>query len=335
MNPSRRLLWGSIILAVIVAVGVTGYMVIEGWSFLDSLYMTITTIATVGYGEIHPLSAGGRVFGMVLILGGVGGALYGLTAIVQYALEGDIGSIWGRRRMKNKIDQLRGHFILCGFGRVGETIASTFQEEGVHFVVIENDPAHITGLEQSGYLYLAGDATRDEVLREAGIEHARGLVAAVGDDADNTYITLTGRELRPDLFIEARASSERAEKKLKSAGANRVVSPNSIGARRMAMLALRPAVVDFVDDITRRGGPDLLMENVSVSAESVLAGQSVNELRQCSKATILAINKKNGGLMANPPGEEKIMAGDSLIIVGTGEQLSSLEGICQGVIANG
>ena len=237
--------------------------------------------------------------------------------------------------MKNKIDQLRGHFILCGFGRVGETIASTFKEEGVPFVVLENSPERIAPLQQSGYLYLEGDATNDDVLREAGIEHARGLVAAVGDDADNTYITLTGRELRPDLFIEARASSEKAEKKLKSAGANRIVSPNHIGARRMAMLALRPAVVDFVDDITRKGGPDLLMENVSVSADSVLAGQSVNELRQCSKATVLAINKKDGGLMANPSGEERILAGDSLIIVGTNEQLSSLEGICQGVKING
>ena len=233
--------------------------------------------------------------------------------------------------MKNKIDQLREHFILCGFGRVGEAIASTFKEEGVAFVVIENNHERIAHLEQSGYLYLEGDATRDEVLKEAGIEHARGLVAAVGTDAENTYITLSGRALRPDLFIEARASSESAEKKLKSAGANRIVSPNSIGARRMAMLAIRPAVVDFIDNIASRGGPDLLMENVFISDDSALAGQTITDFRLCSKANILAINKKSGSLMANPPGEEKILPGDSLIIIGTSEQLSSLEGICQGV----
>lgn len=318
-------------LAAIIAVGVAGYRVIEGWSFFDSLYMTIITITTVGYGEIHPLSTGGRIFSMFLIIAGAGGALYVLTGIVQYIIEGHFGTLWGRRRMKNKIDQLRGHFILCGYGRVGETIASTFLEEGVPFVVIESDPERLAQLEQAGHLYLNGDATRDEVLREAGIEHARGLVAAVGTDADNTYITLSGRELRPDLFIEARASGEKAEKKLKSAGANRIVSPNSIGARRMAMLAIRPAVVDFIDNIASRGGPDLLMENVAISSESALAGQTVADFRLCSKANILAINKKSGGLLANPPGEERILPGDSLIIIGTSEQMSSLEGICQGV----
>ena len=232
--------------------------------------------------------------------------------------------------MKNKIDRLREHFILCGFGRVGETIASTFREEGVPFIVIENNPGRIAQLEQFGYLYLEDDATRDEVLREAGIEHARGLVAAVGSDADNTYITLSGRELCPDLFIEARASSEKAEKKLKSAGANRIVNPNSIGARRMAMLAIRPAVVDFIDSIASRGGPDLLMENIAISDDSSLAGRTVDDFRQYSKANILAISKKNGSLIANPPGEEKILAGDSLIIIGTSQQLSFLETVSGG-----
>lgn len=237
--------------------------------------------------------------------------------------------------MKNRIEQMREHFILCGFGRVGETIADTFKEEGVSFVVIEKNPERIAHLGQGhGYLYVEGDATSDEVLRQAGIERAKGLVAAVGTDVDNTYITLTARELRRDLFIEARASSEEAEKKLRTAGANRVVSPNSIGGRRMAMLAVRPAVVDFIDHVAGRAGPDLQMENVAISEESALIGQTIAFFRECSKANVLAIYKKDGRLLANPPDEEKFMAGDSVIVIGTSEQLSSTEGICQGVLKN-
>ena len=200
------------------------------------------------------------------------------------------------------------------------------------FVVIENDPVRLGHLAECSFLYMAEDATREEVLREAGIAHARGLVAAVGTDAENTYIVLTGRDLRPDLFIEARANDENALKKLKSAGASRVVAPHTIGGRHMAMLAIRPAVVDFIDDIAGKGGPDLLMENVAVSDQSPLAGMTLADFRACSKANILAVNKKNGNLLANPPGEEQILAGDNLIIIGTSEQLTSLEGVCQGVV---
>lgn len=325
-------MWGAVLLAAVLSGGVAGYMIIERWSFLDSLFMTVITITTVGYEEVHPLTSGGRIFSIFLILGGASGVLYTLTTIVQYILEGDLGTIWGRRRMRNRIEHLREHFILCGFGRVGETIATTFQEEGVPFVVVENDVERIAHLQHSRHLYIEGDATSDEVLREAGIERAKGLVAAVGTDVTNTYITLTARELCPSLFIEARANSQEAEKKLRIAGASRVVSPNSIGGRRMAMLAIRPAVVDFIDDVAGRTGSDLQMENVAISDESALAGQTIAFFRECSKANVLAINKRDGKLLANPPGDEKIMAGDSLIVIGTSEQLSSVDGICQGVI---
>ncbi|MFC2003975.1 potassium channel family protein [Chloroflexota bacterium] len=330
MNSLRRLSWGIGALVAIIAIGVIGYTVIEGWSFLDSLYMTIITITTVGYNEVHPPTDNGQIFSIFLIIGGVGGALYALTGVMQYIVEGNIGTTWGRRRMKSKIAQLKGHFILCGFGRVGEEIAHTFKEEGAPFVVIDNRPDCIARIEQTGYLYLEADATSDEVLKEAGIERARGLVAAVGVDTDNTYITLSARELRPDLFVEARASSEEAEKKLKRAGADRVVSPYSLGGRRMAMLALRPAVVDFIDTVTQRRGPELQLENIAVSSGSSLAGQTVEEARQCSKATVLAVSKKSGRLLPNPSGEETIAAGDSLIIMGTREQLASLELVCEG-----
>ena len=233
--------------------------------------------------------------------------------------------------MRAEIARLRGHFILCGYGRVGEEIARTFKEEGAPFIVIDIHPDCIAHLEHDGYLYLQGDATSDEVLKEAGIEHARGLVAAVGSDADNTYITLSARGLRPDLFIAARASNEESEKKLKRAGADRTISPNRIGAVRMAQLVLRPAVVDYIDTVISRSGLDLQIENIAISGNSSLGGGSVADIRGRTQANILAISKDSGELLANLSGKEVVQAGDGLITIGTNEQLKQLESICQGV----
>jgi voltage-gated potassium channel len=232
--------------------------------------------------------------------------------------------------MKTKIAKLKDHIILCGYGRVGEDIARTFSEEDVPFVIIDSRPDNIALAEEQDYLCLLGDATSDKVLLEAGIERARALVAAIGSDADNTYIVLSARGLRPDLFIEARASDKEAEAKLKRAGADRIVSPNSIGARRMALLAIRPTVADFIDTVTFRRGRELQMENIIVPDSSPLVGQTVAATRQRSQANILAINRKTGKLLANPAGEEAIEPGDRLIIMGTAEQLTTLESFCQG-----
>jgi voltage-gated potassium channel len=334
MTSVRMVLFGLFILASIIVLGVIGYAFIEGWSFFDSLYMTVITITTVGYNEIHPLSTSGRLFSIFLIVGGVGGALYTLTGIIQYMAEGNIIAIWGRRRMKNRIAQLKEHFIICGFGRVGEEVANIFKEEDVPFVVIDNRPECMARADQAGYLFLEGDATHDDVLKEGGIEHARGLVAVLGSDADNTYITLSARGLYPSLFITARASDAEAETKMKRAGADRIVSPTSIGARRMAMLALRPAVTDFLDTISRRRGPELQLENVVVDKDSTLAGLTVADVRRCSRSNVLALTRKTGRILANPSGEEKIDVGDSLIIMGTNEQLTSLEAVCAGVLTD-
>ncbi|MFC1947112.1 potassium channel family protein [Chloroflexota bacterium] len=332
MKSLHKVVWGILALLATIITGTIGYEVIEGWSFLDSIYMTITTITTVGYSEVHPLSDPGRIFSIFLILGGMGGAFYALTGIITYIVEGNIRATLGRRRMENKITQLKDHFILCGFGRVGEEIASIFKEEEVPFVVIDNRPECTARAEQAGYLYVEGDATSDEILKEAGIEKARGLVAALGSDIDNTYITLSARGLFPSIFITARASDSEAEKKLRRIGANRIVSPNIIGARRLAMLALRPTVMDFLDTITRRRGPELQMENVAIDSNSTLNGLTIEDIRRCSRATILALNKKTGILVPNPSGEELVTAGDSLIIMGTSDQLNTLEKVCEGAV---
>jgi voltage-gated potassium channel len=231
--------------------------------------------------------------------------------------------------MKNRITKLKDHFIICGYGRVGQEIARVFDEEQVPFVVIDSDRDSIARVEEDNRLYVFADATNDEVLKEAGIKQARGLVVAVAGDAESTYITLSARELRSDLFIEARSSGSEAEAKLKRAGADRVISPNHIGARRMAMLALRPTVVDFIDTVIYHRGHELQMENIAINRRSSLVGLEVDEARRRTKATILALNRKSGKLVANPPGEEKLEAGDTLIAIGTSEQLKSLEEVCE------
>ncbi len=231
--------------------------------------------------------------------------------------------------MERNIAKLKGHFILCGYGRVGQEIARIFTEEGVSFVVIDKNQESIASIEKNGGLYVFGDATSDEILKEAGIERARGLVVATGSDADSVYITLSARGLRPDLFIEARASSSAAGAKLKKAGANRIIAPYSLGARRMAELALRPAVVDFIDTVIRSRGQDLQMENITVIHDSSLAGLTVGETRHRTKAAILTISRKDGKLLVNPSTEETIEAGDRLITLGTKKQLAALEEICE------
>jgi voltage-gated potassium channel len=330
MSPLQRLIVGVCAFIAIVAIGVVGYAVIEGWSFLDSLYMTVITITTVGFAEVHPLSQAGQIFSIFLIVGGVGGAIYALTGIMGYILEGQFGITMGRRRMKTKIAKLKGHFILCGYGRVGQAIAQVFSEEKTPFIIIDNDEETIASAEEAGYLCLHADATSDETLKEAGIERAHGLVAAVGSDADNTYITLSARGLCPDLFIEARCASNEAKDKLRRAGADRVISPHAIGGRRMAMLALRPAVVDFIDTVTYRPGRELQLENADVSSGSSLVSKTMEEARSQLGITVLAMRKQNGELIANPPGEEIIEEGDRLIVIGTKKRLAALESIFEG-----
>jgi len=327
MIPWQQFLRIISLLLLVIIVGVIGYMTIEQWSFLDALYMTVITISTVGYAEVHELSVAGRIFSILLIVGGVGVMLYTLTVLVQYFIEGRFRSILGRRRMKEKIAKLKGHLILCGYGRVGQEVARVFESEGTSFVVIDLDQEAINKATDDGYLCLTGNATSDEVLNEAGIQRARGLVAALGGDADNLYITLSAKGMRPDLFVVARASAEASEAKLKRAGADRTILPYRIGGRRMAMLALRPLVVDFVDTTMFSQGREFVLENIVVGPGSPMVGVTVKEgLECCGAIAILAVKKKDGRLLTNPSNDTQLELGDELVVIGTREQLRVVEG---------
>ena len=328
MSVSKKLLIAAGALFGIIVAGITGYMLIEGWNFIDALYMTVISITTTGFSEAHPLDTAGRIFTMILILGGASSAVYALTAIVQYVMEGQLGSALWRRNMKNRINHLKNHSILCGYGRVGQEIARILAAEKAEFVIIDKSREAIAQAEMDNYLYVMADAASDEALKEAGIERARGLIVALGNDADSTYVILSARQLKPGLFIEARVSAPKAEGKLKRAGADRIISPYSIGARRMAMLALQPEVADFIDIISFKG-QELHLENLTVGIGSPLADKTVSDARQRSKAVVLAINKNKGQLLANPSDTEKIQAGDGLIAMGTRDELRAMEGICE------
>jgi voltage-gated potassium channel len=327
MVSRQRLLTIVYALIIILCIGVIGYKLIEGWSFLDSLYMTVITLSTVGYQEVEGMTNAGRIFSIVLIIFGVGAMYYTLITVVQYILEGNLANIWGRRRMKNKIAKLKNHVILCGYGLVGREVAKVFKDEGVPLVVIEQDPGALALAAESEYLCVQGNANSDEVLEEAGIRRARALVAALGTDAENVYVTLSARQKRADLFIVARASTTESEPKLLQAGANRTMSPYGIGGRRLAMLTLRPVVVDFVDTtLTSRRG-ELMLENIKISQGSPICGKDIKEGRQHSGGvTILALKKRDGRLFNNPSADTLLEVDDELVVIGTQEQLRRLEG---------
>lgn len=313
-------------IGLLLALGTSGYMVIEGWSFLDALYMTVTTLVTVGYGEIHPLSSIGRIFTIGLIVLGVGGVLYTFTTVMQFVFEGHLGREWELRRMQGRIDRLRDHFILCGYGRVGRQVARDFSEDGVPFVLIDQSPERLENAASDGCMTLRGDATDDDTLRRAGIERARGLVTCVQSDAENIFVTLSARALKPDLYIVARSNDEDAAPKLRRAGADRVVSPYSIGGRQMAMLAVRPAAVEFVDRVLSRSGIELLLEDFAIAERSTLVGRTLADIQHnvAPGVTVIAV-RRDSRLVTQPPADLDVRTGDELVAFGTPEQLRTLE----------
>ncbi len=319
-------------LVAVLAGGTAGYMLIEGWNVWDAFYMTVTTVATVGYGEIHPLSQRGRIFTVALIFGGVGTLFYTVTLLATVIVEGGLHQRFQRRRAARMLEQIKDHFIVCGYGRIGSIIAAELHQQGVPLAIIERDPDRVRQAVDRGWLALEADASREEVLARAGIHRARGLITAVGTDAENVFTVLTARVMRPDLFIIARVESDDAEHKLRRAGADRVISPYQIGATQMVQTALRPAVVDFFHLATSSERLDLSMEQVHIKDDSPLANQTIVDagIRQKFGVIVVGIKRAAGGMDFNPPPEAVMRPGDELVVLGRTESVKALE---KGVMA--
>jgi voltage-gated potassium channel len=313
-------------LMVLTFIGMTGFHFIEGWTWFDGFYMVLTTISTIGYGELHPLSQHGRYFNTFIIITGVGLVLLFFGGATQALLEFELQSVFGRRRMNREIGRLSDHYILCGAGRVGRSAARELARKPLPFLVIDNDPAKLQQYSDEGWLTLAGDATQTPVLRQAHIERARGLVASTTTDATNIYIILTARSLNPKLNIIARASEEEAEPHLLKAGANHVVSPYNFAGYRIAQTFMRPHVADFFDTAMNQKLP-FDIEEVQVRAGSRVAGQTLEgaRIRQEMGVIVLAIKGEDSHMRFNPAPDEVIHEGDHLIAMGGPDGLRRLE----------
>lgn len=321
-----------ILLAVFGAVvlGTVVFHLLEGWSILDSLYVTAQTLTTVGFGDLAPSTRAGRAFAIVFMMAGVGVVLYALTTTVQSIVHSELFSTYGRSR---KMSNMRDHFIICGAGRVGSHLLRNLSSTNETFLVIETDSAKVEALTDLGIPVLARDATLEESLREAGVERARGLAACLPDDADNVYVVLTARDLNPNLHIVARAAEEQAESKLIRAGANRVVAPTIIGGHRMAMALTKPAVGDFLDSVTAND-LELGFEQLEVGSSSSLVGRKLNEtvIRSELNIVIVSIKRNSGESVFNPSAETKIHGGDMLIAIGHPESLVKLTALAAGPV---
>ncbi|MGA8570976.1 MAG: potassium channel family protein [Desulfobaccales bacterium] len=322
----RRILILIAILLALLLFGSLGFVWVEGWDFFDALYMTVITLSTVGYQEVHPLSHAGRLYNMGLILAGMGFMFYIITSLARVVVEGEIREVLGRRSLVKQIHKLKNHYIICGFGRIGEIIARLLRDRDVPVVIVENKPENLSRLEESGYYFVPGDATREEVLLEAGIDRARGLVAVVSSDADNVYIVLSARSLNPALDIVARADGTEAKQKLLRAGANRVESPYEMGGRKMASAILRPTVTTFME-LAFTEELEWSMEEIRVGAGSSLVGVALKDsgLRQKLDLILVAIKRMDGEMLFNPTLETHILAGDTLIALGMRHNLQALE----------
>lgn len=326
----RRQILPLALLALVIALGTLGYMVVEGWSFGDALYMTIITVSTVGYMEVHALDGPGRVLTSLLILIGVGTLFFSVTGLWAWIVETQMSGRRSQQQIRNRIKDLERHVIVCGFGRVGQSIADELRGDNIPVVVIEADHLRYQHCLERHLLAVHGDATQDETLLEAGIDRAHGLAIALDDDAKNVFIVLTGRALNPEIVIVARSGRRESENKLIQAGAHRVVSPYAMSGQRMAALFTRPSVVDFIDTTLRRGTIEYNLEELAIPESSLLAGLTVEEVHQMvgTGVTILAIIGASG-LVPSPPPDHRLIARDTLIVVGRDERLMRLNEIAQ------
>lgn len=323
-----------VLLAVLAAmvVGTVAFHLIEGWSILDSLYVTAQTVTTVGFGDLTPRTTIGRAFSTVFMMLGVGVVLYALTSTMQSIVHSELFARYGHSR---KMSKLRNHFIICGAGRVGSHLIRSLRAVDGEFVVIESDQKKAEALMDMGLPVLIRDATLEGTLVEAGVEHAHGLATCLPDDADNVYVVLTARDLNPKIHIVARAAEEQAESKLIRAGANRVVAPTIIGGHRMAMALTKPAVGDFLDSVTANH-LELGFEQLEVDGASTLVGRKLSEtvIRSELNIVVVSIRRSDGEIIFNPSGETKIENGDMLIAIGNAESLARLNALARGRAAH-
>ena len=329
MEPLKKLIAPVIILLLIIGIGIFGYSTIEDWPLLDSVYMVVITLFAVGYQEAQPLTEDGKIFTIVFILIGVGAAIYIAGQIIEIIVEGQILGIRRRKKMEKALKNLKDHFIICGFGRVGHQVGKEFDNANIKYVIIDNNPEHTKKFEAQNTPYIIGDATSDEKLLEAGIKNARGLIASSDSDVANVYITLSARELNKELLIVARASEVDTEGKLKIAGANRVLSPSFISGKRMANWATRPVASDFLEIVSHNDNRQFNLQEVPIPDNSSFIGKTLIEakIKELSEITILAIANKNGKFNLQPSSDTIINSGDTLVAIGTKDQVEKLNGM--------
>jgi voltage-gated potassium channel len=323
----NRLILIGIALVGILSGGMLGFIVIEGYPPFDAFYMTLITVSTVGYAEVHPLSHAGRVFNSFLIFFGVTIMLLAVGGITQAMIEVELNQYFGKRRNRRMIDKLNDHYIVCGFGRVGRGAATELQRAGVPFLVVDKNEDRVESAMEAGMLAALADATRDETLRDAGVLRAKGLIATLSSDAENLFVILSAKALKPTILVSARIATEQTERKMRLAGADYVFAPYDMTGNRMAQVMLKPHVFQFIDFTTKSLGLDVGIEQVRVPASSELASKSLEEMqiRKEWGVIVLAIRKSDGHMLFNPPAEAEIEGGDFLIVMGESANLQRLE----------
>ncbi len=311
----------------LLAVGSLGYMLIEGWGFLDSLYMTVITLATVGYGEVQSLSPPGRIFTLILIILGVGYFLYVVGAIIQFLVEGRIRLVLGRKKLDRQINKLKEHYIVCGYGRMGRALSRFLIQRYLDVVVVEQKESRVATMNDDGVLYLLGPANDENMLMRAGITRARGIMTVVGADADNVFLVLLARELNPDILIVSRAILNSAKRTLRAAGADKIVSPYELGARRMAHAILRPTVIEFLEMAFADDSADIEVEELKINSNSPLLDKCLldSNIRRDYNVIIITIKKNDGQMVFNPDAASCLEAEDTLVVVGLRANIKKLE----------